>query len=80
MINITYLQVLIAIVISFAITIIIVTASYLLGDTAPDKEKVSVYECGFSPFDNPGNPISIRFFLIGILFLIFDLEKLDCDA
>ena len=53
---------------------IIGLASYVLGDTSPDKEKVSVYECGFTPYDNPGNPISVRFFLIGILFLVFDLE------
>lgn len=39
-----------------------------------DKEKISVYECGFNPFHTPGNPISIKFFMIGILFLIFDLE------
>ena len=53
---------------------IIGLASYLLSETSPDKEKTSVYECGFTPYDNPGSPISVRFFLIGILFLVFDLE------
>lgn len=55
-------------------SIIISGASYLLGDKSPDKEKVSVYECGFDPFHSPGEPFSIRFFLIAILFLVFDLE------
>nr|AET13212.1 NADH dehydrogenase subunit 3 [Catostylus mosaicus] len=74
MILITFQKILIILIISLLLSIVIAAASYLLGDTSPDKEKVSVYECGFSPYDNPGNPISIRFFLIGILFLIFDLE------
>lgn len=53
---------------------VIGSLSYIISYTSPDKEKTSVYECGFTPFDNPGSPISVRFFLIGILFLIFDLE------
>lgn len=53
---------------------IISVASYILSEKSPDKEKVSVYECGFDPFHNPGEPFSIRFFLIAILFLVFDLE------
>jgi len=53
---------------------IISTASFILSEKTPDKEKVSVYECGFDPFHNPGEPFSVRFFLIAILFLIFDLE------
>lgn len=66
--------VIIVITVSLLLSGIIAVASYILGTTSPDKEKVSVYECGFNPFDNPGNPISIRFFIIGILFLVFDLE------
>nr|YP_009646073.1 NADH dehydrogenase subunit 3 [Plesiastrea versipora]WGC75888.1 NADH dehydrogenase subunit 3 [Plesiastrea peroni]QBX99288.1 NADH dehydrogenase subunit 3 [Plesiastrea versipora]WGC76435.1 NADH dehydrogenase subunit 3 [Plesiastrea peroni]WGC76474.1 NADH dehydrogenase subunit 3 [Plesiastrea peroni]WGC76487.1 NADH dehydrogenase subunit 3 [Plesiastrea peroni] len=48
--------------------------SFFLGEKVPDREKVSAYECGFVPFSFLGRPFSIRFFLIGILFLIFDLE------
>lgn len=59
---------------SIGLSIIIAVASYILSDKRPDKEKVSVYECGFDPFHSPGKPFSIRFFLIAILFLIFDLE------
>lgn len=61
-------------ILSFILSIIICTASYLLSQKNPDKEKVSVYECGFDPFHSPGEPFSIRFFLIAILFLVFDLE------
>lgn len=65
---------LVFILFSIALSIIIATASYILTDKSPDKEKVSVYECGFDPFHSPGKPFSIRFFLIAILFLVFDLE------
>lgn len=60
--------------ISIGLSAIISLASYILSEKSPDKEKVSVYECGFDPFHNPGEPFSIRFFLIAILFLVFDLE------
>ena len=66
--------ILLLVIFSGGLSIIIALASYLLSDKSPDKEKVSVYECGFDPFHSPGKPFSIRFFLIAILFLVFDLE------
>ena len=57
-----------------AIATIILGCSYLVGVWQPDIEKVSVYECGFDPFGTPRVPFSVKFFLVGILFLIFDLE------
>lgn len=72
--NLEFLVLLIILIISLLLSTIISTASFFLGDKNPDKEKVSVYECGFDPFHNPGKPFSIRFFLIAILFLVFDLE------
>nr|YP_004123585.1 NADH dehydrogenase subunit 3 [Plakina monolopha]ADO51357.1 NADH dehydrogenase subunit 3 [Plakina monolopha] len=60
--------------ISIGLSIIISGASYTLGAKQPDSEKVSVYECGFDPFESSRIPFSVRFFLIGILFMIFDLE------
>nr|QCU46374.1 NADH dehydrogenase subunit 3 [Stomolophus sp. CG-2019] len=74
MTTITFKKILIITLLSLVLSTIIAMASYILGETSPDKEKVSVYECGFTPYNNPGNPISVRFFLIGILFLVFDLE------
>ena len=72
--NLDFLTILIIIILSFVITTILLIASFLLSEKAPDKEKVSVYECGFDPFHSPGEPFCIRFFLIAILFLVFDLE------
>lgn len=72
--NIELLLLLIFLIISIGLSAIISIASFVLGEKNPDKEKVSVYECGFDPFHNPGEPFSIRFFLIAILFLVFDLE------
>ena len=56
------------------ISALVAGASYILGDKQPNQEKVSSYECGFDPLGAPGKPFSIHFFLIGILFLIFDIE------
>lgn len=72
--KIDYQIILLVIIFSTVLSLIIAIASYLLSDKTPDKEKVSVYECGFDPFHSPGKPFSIRFFLIAILFLVFDLE------
>lgn len=66
--------ILLVLIFSVGLSIVIALASYILSDKTPDKEKVSVYECGFDPFHSPGKPFSIRFFLIAILFLVFDLE------
>ena len=66
--------ILLLVIFSGGLSVIIALASYILSDKTPDKEKVSVYECGFDPFHSPGKPFSIRFFLIAILFLVFDLE------
>jgi len=69
-----YKIVILLLLFSGGLSLIIAFASYILSDKTPDKEKVSVYECGFDPFHSPGKPFSIRFFLIAILFLVFDLE------
>ena len=72
--NLDFLSILIVLLISAILSAVISIASFLLSDRSPDREKVSVYECGFDPFHSPGDPFSIRFFLIAILFLVFDLE------
>nr|YP_001648539.1 NADH dehydrogenase subunit 3 [Iotrochota birotulata]ABW83874.1 NADH dehydrogenase subunit 3 [Iotrochota birotulata] len=59
---------------SIVLSTIISGASYIVGVKQPDIEKVSVYECGFDPFGSSRVPFSVKFFLVGILFLIFDLE------
>ena len=60
--------------VAILLSVIIPLASFILTEKSPDKEKLSVYECGFSPIYQPGKPFSVRFFIIAILFLVFDLE------
>ena len=72
--NLEFTILFIILIISLLLSIVISTVSYLLSQKSPDKEKVTVYECGFDPFHTPGEPFSIRFFLVAILFLVFDLE------
>jgi NADH-quinone oxidoreductase subunit A len=46
----------------------------VVGTQNPDSEKVSPYECGFEPFDDARSKFDVRFYLVAILFIIFDLE------
>lgn len=62
------------ILIALIIASIIPTLSYILGIKKNDMEKVSIYECGFNPFADSRQKFEVRFFLIAILFIIFDLE------
>ena len=69
-----YLPILIFIIIGFAIAIGMTTLSFVVGDRKPDNEKLSAYECGFEPFNDSRMEFDVRFYLVAILFIIFDLE------
>nr|UBD07271.1 NADH dehydrogenase subunit 3 [Synapturanus rabus] len=59
---------------TMAISTIIMTLSFWLPTVKPDSEKLSPYECGFNPIASARLPYSMQFFLVAILFLLFDLE------
>nr|WAB21692.1 NADH dehydrogenase subunit 3 [Melipotes carolae] len=61
-------------VLSLALSITLTLLNFWLAQTNPDSEKLSPYECGFDPLGSARLPFSIRFFLVAILFLLFDLE------
>lgn len=60
--------------ISLALVLTLFGISFFFVYHRPDMEKLSSYECGFNPFGDARNRFEIRFYLIGVLFLIFDLE------
>lgn len=56
------------------IALIIFLLSYFLTKQAPDSEKFSTYECGFQSFSDTRNKFDVKFYLVAILFIIFDIE------
>ncbi|MBL1146447.1 MAG: NADH-quinone oxidoreductase subunit A [Pseudomonadota bacterium] len=69
-----YLPILIFLVIATGMALLAVLASWLVGRQNPDSEKISAYECGFEPFSDAHHKFDVRFYLVAILFIIFDLE------
>ena len=70
----SYFPVAVFIVVAIAISVAMVGASLLAARQKPDPEKVSAYECGFEPFDDARRRFDVRYYLVAILFIIFDLE------
>jgi len=59
---------------SFLIPVFLIGFSSILASNQKTPEKMSAYECGFNPFDDARGLFNVKFFLVGILFLIFDVE------
>ena len=69
-----YLPILIFLGIAIAIAVIAIGASYIVVGQRPDADKNSAYECGFDAFEDSRGNFDVRFYLVAILFIIFDLE------
>lgn len=71
---IEYLPILLFLLIALVMAAVMVTLSFLVAKQNPDPEKLSAYECGFDAFDDARSKFDVRFYLVAILFIIFDLE------
>ena len=69
-----YLSILIFLFIALFLSIGFILINYLASPSNPDPEKLSAYECGFDPFEDSRMEFDVRFYLVAILFIIFDLE------
>lgn len=69
-----YLILLIFLIFAILLTVVIIGASLLLARQNPEAEKLSAYECGFDPYEDARHTFDIKFCVIAILFIIFDIE------
>ena len=70
----TYLPLVIFMGVSVVIGLALLVAPYIVAYRQPDPEKLSAYECGFNAFDDARMTFDVRYFLVALLFIIFDLE------
>ena len=69
-----YLPIILFLVIALILSAGFILINFLLSPNNPDPEKLSAYECGFEPFNDSRMEFDVRFYLVAILFIIFDLE------
>ena len=69
-----YFPIAVFVMVAVVLSLICITLPWLLAKKLPSKDKLSSYECGFDAFDDARGKFDIRFYLVAILFIIFDLE------
>jgi NADH-quinone oxidoreductase subunit A len=69
-----YFPILVFLVIAGVLAVAMIVASLVLAKQSPNSEKLSPYECGFDPFEDARVRFDVRYYLVAILFIIFDLE------
>ena len=69
-----YLPIIIFLVLALGLSCAFVVVNFILSPKKPDPEKLSAYECGFEPFEDARNEFNVSFYVVAILFLIFDVE------
>ena len=69
-----YLSIILFLIIALGLSVAFIVINFVLSPKKPAPEKLSAYECGFEPFDDSRMEFDVRFYLVAILFIIFDLE------
>jgi len=69
-----YLSIILFLIIALGLSVAFIVLNFIMSPKKPDPEKLSAYECGFEPFDDSRIEFDVRFYLVAILFIIFDLE------
>ena len=69
-----YLPIILFLIIALGLSCAFILLNFILSPKHPDPEKLSAYECGFEAFDDSRMEFDVRFYLVAILFIIFDLE------
>lgn len=70
----SYLPIVIFVAVALVIGVVLLVAPFIVAYQNPDPEKLSAYECGFNAFDDARMKFDVRYYLVSILFIIFDLE------
>lgn len=71
-----FFPILLFLTISIVLALVIVSLSYFLSIQNPDTEKLSSYECGFEPYEDARNIFDVKFYIVAILFILFDIEAM----
>ena len=71
-----YLPILIFLTIAVLLSCLLITLSYLLAVQNPETEKLSTYECGFEPYEDARNIFDVKFYIVAIMFIVFDIETM----
>jgi NADH-quinone oxidoreductase subunit A len=71
-----YFSIFLFLIVAILLSLLIFGFSYLLAVQTPDTEKLSAYECGFDPYEDARHTFDVRFYLVAILFIIFDIEAM----
>jgi len=71
-----YTVILLFLCIAIVLATLILSLSYILVIQNPENEKLSAYECGFEPYDDARHQFDVKFYLVAILFIVFDLEAM----
>ena len=69
-----YFSIIVFLLIALGLSFLFIIINFVLSPKNPDPEKLSAYECGFEPFNDSRMQFDVRFYLVAILFIIFDLE------